>query len=68
MENLQAALRAVLSSSSPPEQITTIARQIAYFGYLSLDGLVWVSHAYRQLIHAILFLSGKLHKICPLQV
>ncbi|KAK0245847.1 peroxisomal biogenesis factor 11 [Armillaria nabsnona] len=43
MENLQAALRAVLSSSSPPEQITTIARQIAYFGYLSLDGLVWAN-------------------------
>ncbi|PBL00992.1 peroxisomal biogenesis factor 11 [Armillaria gallica] len=43
MENLQAALRAVLSSSSAPEQITTIARQIAYFGYLSLDSLVWAN-------------------------
>ncbi|KAK0198462.1 peroxisomal biogenesis factor 11-domain-containing protein [Armillaria mellea] len=44
MENLQAALRAVLSSSSSaPEQITTIARQIAYFGYLSLDSLVWAN-------------------------
>ncbi|KAG7450385.1 peroxisomal biogenesis factor 11 [Guyanagaster necrorhizus] len=43
MEHLQAALRAVLSSSSAPEQITTIARQIAYFGYLSLDALVWAN-------------------------
>ncbi|KAK0465182.1 peroxisomal biogenesis factor 11 [Desarmillaria tabescens] len=43
MEHLQAALRAVLSSSSAPEQITAIARQLAYFGYLSLDGLVWAS-------------------------
>ncbi|KAK0208363.1 peroxisomal biogenesis factor 11 [Desarmillaria ectypa] len=43
MEHLQVALRAVLSSSSAPEQITTIARQLAYFGYLSLDGLVWAN-------------------------
>ncbi|KAJ6519951.1 peroxisomal biogenesis factor [Mycena sanguinolenta] len=43
MEHLQAALRAALTSAPSPwlEQVTTIARQIAYFGYLSLDMLSW---------------------------
>ncbi|KAF7339362.1 Peroxisomal biogenesis factor [Mycena sanguinolenta] len=42
MEHLQAALRATLASGTPAlEQIITIARQLAYFGYLSLDMLSW---------------------------
>lgn len=47
MEHLQAALRATMAASTmaastAPERIYTIARQVAYFGYLSLDTLVWV--------------------------
>ncbi|KAJ7235885.1 peroxisomal biogenesis factor 11 [Mycena haematopus] len=41
MEHLQAALRAALTSAPPLEQITTIARQVAYFWYLTLDALSW---------------------------
>ncbi|KIY45459.1 peroxisomal biogenesis factor 11 [Fistulina hepatica ATCC 64428] len=41
MEHLQAALHAAFASAPPTEQITTIARQLAYFGYLSADALVW---------------------------
>ncbi|KAK7064121.1 peroxisomal biogenesis factor [Favolaschia claudopus] len=49
MEHLQAALRAALTSAPPLEQITTIARQIAYFLYLTLDALSWA--------HSIKFIS-----------
>ena len=42
MEHLQAALRAVTSSAPATEQITTIGRQLGYFGYLTNDALVWV--------------------------
>jgi len=41
MEHLQAALRATLTSGPVIEQITTIARQIGYFGYLSYDVFAW---------------------------
>ncbi|KAJ7727848.1 peroxisomal biogenesis factor 11 [Mycena maculata] len=41
MEHLQAALRAAMVSAPPAEQITTIARQIAYFLYLSFDTFSW---------------------------
>jgi len=41
MEHLQAALRATFSSGPINETITTIARQIGYFGYLSTDAVVW---------------------------
>ncbi|KAF8526421.1 peroxisomal biogenesis factor 11 [Gautieria morchelliformis] len=41
LENLQAALRAVQSSNNFLEQITTIGRHLAYFGYLSYDMIVW---------------------------
>ncbi|KAJ7786451.1 peroxisomal biogenesis factor 11 [Mycena metata] len=41
MEHLQAALRAALTAAPPAEQITTIARQIAYFMYLSFDMVSW---------------------------
>ncbi|KAJ6604779.1 peroxisomal biogenesis factor 11 [Mycena vulgaris] len=37
MEHLQAALRAALTTAPPAEQITTIARQVAYFLYLTFD-------------------------------
>ncbi|KAF8478771.1 peroxisomal biogenesis factor 11, partial [Gautieria morchelliformis] len=43
LENLQAALRAVQSSTNVLEQIITIGRHLAYFGYLSYDMIVWVS-------------------------
>ena len=42
MEHLQAALRAVTTSAPAAEQITTIGRQLGYFGYLTNDALVWV--------------------------
>lgn len=42
MEHLQAALRASLSPGPISETLTTVARQIAYFGYLTYDALVWV--------------------------
>jgi len=41
IEHLQAALRATFSSGPIPETITTIARQFAYFGYLSTDAVIW---------------------------
>lgn len=42
VEHLQAALRATFSSGPIQETITTIARQIGYFGYLSTDAVIWV--------------------------
>lgn len=42
MEHLQAALKASLASGAFAETITTVARQIGYFGYLTYDALVWV--------------------------
>jgi len=41
MEHLQAALRATLVSAPAAEQITTIARQLAYFLYLTFDTFSW---------------------------
>ncbi|TFK57145.1 peroxisomal biogenesis factor 11 [Heliocybe sulcata] len=45
MEHLQAALRAlqVYSAQETGEQITTIGRQLAYFGYLTYDAIVWAN-------------------------
>ncbi|KAF8167978.1 peroxisomal biogenesis factor 11 [Crassisporium funariophilum] len=43
MEHLQAALRATLSPGPVNETLTTIARQIAYFGYLTTDTVVWAN-------------------------
>ncbi|CAE6536706.1 unnamed protein product [Rhizoctonia solani] len=46
VEHLQAALRASQLSTLrtyPFEQYTTIARQISYAGYLSLDAIVWLN-------------------------
>ena len=46
LEHLQAALRASQLPSLrayPIDQYTTIARQLSYAGYLSLDAVVWVS-------------------------
>ena len=42
MEHLQAALRAIHTSADAGEQITTIGRQLGYFGYLTYDAIVWV--------------------------
>ncbi|KAJ7103400.1 peroxisomal biogenesis factor 11 [Mycena belliarum] len=41
LEHLQAALRAALTSAPPAEQIITIARQLAYFLYLTFDTFSW---------------------------
>jgi len=41
IEHLQAAFRATLSSGPILETITTIGRQIGYFGYLSTDAVIW---------------------------
>jgi peroxin-11B len=42
LEHLQAALRAAQSAGDLKEQLTTIARQLGYFGYLAYDAVVWV--------------------------
>ncbi|OCH96548.1 peroxisomal biogenesis factor [Obba rivulosa] len=43
LENLQAVLRALQTSGESGEQITTIGRHLGYFGYLTLDTLVWAN-------------------------
>ncbi|TFY83777.1 hypothetical protein EWM64_g243 [Hericium alpestre] len=43
VENLQAALRAAQTTGYLWEQLTTIARNLSYFGYLSYDGVAWAS-------------------------
>ncbi|KAG6846027.1 hypothetical protein H0H87_011075 [Tephrocybe sp. NHM501043] len=43
VEHLQSALRASLASGPAVEQILTVSRQLAYFGYLSYDALVWAN-------------------------
>ena len=65
IEHLQAALRATLSSGPIQETITTIARQIGYFGYLSTDAVIWVckSFAILERYHIIYFSIGSFHKI-----
>jgi peroxin-11B len=46
MEHIQAAARASIAASPHRgEQITVIARQLSYAGYLSYDMIVWVSHS-----------------------
>lgn len=42
VEHLQAAFKAAASAEYPIEQFTTIGRQLGYFGYLSLDMILWV--------------------------
>lgn len=44
VEHLQLALKAAMAAAPPAEQMSTIARQLAYFGYLSFDALVWASN------------------------
>jgi len=43
VEHLQAALRAAQSPTELGEQLATIGRQLAYFGYLTYDAIAWVS-------------------------
>jgi len=43
LEHLQAALKAFVTQGRPGEQLTTIARQLGYFGYLCYDALVWAN-------------------------
>jgi len=43
VEHLQAALRAAQSTGELGEQLATIGRQIAYFGYLTYDAIVWAN-------------------------
>jgi peroxin-11B len=44
MEHIQAALRASIAASPyRGEQFTTIARQVAYAGYLSYDMFIWLN-------------------------
>lgn len=42
LEHLQAALRAAQATGDLKEQISTIGRQLGYFGYLTYDAIVWV--------------------------
>jgi len=43
LEHLQAALRATQTAGEAGEQITTVARQLCYFGYLTYDAFVWAN-------------------------
>lgn len=43
VEHLQAALRATQTTGPLGEQLTTVARQLAYFFYLSYDAIVWAN-------------------------
>ena len=43
VEHLQAALRATQTTGPLGEQLTAIARQLAYFLYLSYDAIVWAN-------------------------
>jgi len=43
VEHMQTALRAALANGTPSEQITTVARQLAYAAYLSFDAIVWAN-------------------------
>ncbi|PCH33514.1 peroxisomal biogenesis factor 11 [Wolfiporia cocos MD-104 SS10] len=43
VEHLQAALRAAQLNADFGEQLTSICRQLGYFGYLSYDALVWAN-------------------------
>jgi peroxin-11B len=43
LEHLQSALRAAQSTGDLKVQLTTIARQLAYFGYLTYDTVVWAN-------------------------
>lgn len=45
IEHLQAALRATFATGPGEEIVTTIARQLSYFGYLTYDAIVWASLA-----------------------
>jgi hypothetical protein len=50
VEHLQAAFKAAASAEHPIEQFTTIGRQLGYFGYLSLDMIVWVCFFFKKKI------------------
>jgi len=43
VEHLQAALRNAFAPAPPIEAITSVARQLAYFAYLSYDVAVWAN-------------------------
>lgn len=43
VEHLQAALRAASSTGEVGEQVTSIGRQLAYFGYLTYDAALWAN-------------------------
>jgi len=43
VEHLQAALRATQATGPLGEQLTTVARQVAYFLYLTYDAIVWAN-------------------------
>jgi peroxin-11B len=58
VEHLQAALRANLSTGPVAESLATAARQVAYFGYLTYDALVWVSGTVSQVRQDTQELSG----------
>lgn len=43
VEHLQAALRTAQTTGEIKEQVTTIGRQLGYFGFLAYDTLVWAN-------------------------
>lgn len=43
VEHLQAALRGTQTAGPLGEQLTTVARQLAYFFYLAYDAVVWAN-------------------------
>ena len=64
MEHLQAALRAAQSAGDLKEQLTTIARQLGYFGYLAYDAVVWVCARHLLTTNMTnVFPSGECHQV-----
>lgn len=65
VEHLQAALRAAQSPTELGEQLATIGRQLAYFGYLTYDAIIWVCFLRctdRRVLTCALLLAGKCSK------
>ena len=65
MENAQAVLKALNAPGEPGERITAIGRQLGYFGYLSLDNIVWVMFLTFTIRHTCRMLNSAFDHIGP---
>lgn len=63
LEHLQAALRATLAAGPIEETLTTIARQLGYFGYLTYDAVVWVCLSNLHAVPTTNSITGQQHQV-----